>query len=70
MNTIIELIIKDASIRAVDNLKDGVRELLGGNGFKVSSTQNCVLDEGRSIALGETGSGCARIRVYTAKEST
>jgi hypothetical protein len=70
MNTIIELIIKDASIRAVENLKLGVRELLNGNGLKVSSTQNCVLDEGRSIVLAETGSGCARIRVYTGKESS
>ena len=69
MDCIIELLVKDVSTRAVENLKLGVRELLNGNGFKVSSTQNCALDEGRAIALSETGSSCTRIRVYAAKET-
>ena len=64
MDMTIELHVKDASRRAVENIKQEVREVLAGQGFRVAETETLSPESGAAATLAATPGSTARIRVY------
>lgn len=67
MDCIVEICIKSASRRAVENIKQEIREVLAGQGFRVGETEVLSPESGAAAALSATASGRARIRIYEAE---
>lgn len=65
MDMTIELHVKDASRRAVENIKQEVRQVLAGQGFRVAETEVLSPESGAQAALAATPGSTARIRLYT-----
>ncbi len=64
MDMTIELHVKDASRRAVENIKQEVLQVLAGQGFRVAETETLSPESGAQAALSTTAASSATVRVY------